>query len=466
MSNPSHDEQLPSPATAEPRRRTRVEPNIYTRINAAGKEVFEIGYRDSAGKQRWTTVDGMSVRGQYKAATLSDARRKRDALIGHKADGRAVSANPRQRFGDTADDWLSGPVSALRPATVSIYRNAVDNHLRARWGRMRLDAIHGRDVGKLVKELRDSGLSEWTIRGVVGAASRVFRHARIHDGWLGIDPTTLLTNGERPTTGETPRRRIYRGDELRQTLEAAREPTRLLFALAATTGARLSELLGLTWADLELSDTDSAEVRIEAQVDRSGQRRPLKTAESRRTIELPASLATHLKRHQLSSGVPAPSAFVFATRSGRPLAQRNALRALREAQARAVDDEGKPTFPALVEALQAAAEARRKDPNAKPKIPGDAAPNFHGFRHSAASLALSKGESAEEVSWQLGHKNSVVTRAIYVQEIRTVERQARRRSRMESQYADALTALDSPPPARQPAPTAADVRELAARTKP
>jgi integrase len=111
------------------------------------------------------------------------------------------------------------------------------------------------------------------------------------------------------------------GTPLAQTLAATREPMRALFAPAAVTGARLSELLGLTWADLDMDDMSGAEIRIEAQVDRAGVRRPPKTAESRRTIELPAMLAAALKRHQLACGVPAPAVFVFATRSGRPLAQ-------------------------------------------------------------------------------------------------------------------------------------------------
>ena len=263
----------------------------------------------------------------------------------------------------------------------------------------------------------------------------MFRYATTRLGWLGTDPTTLLGSGERPKTNATARRRIYRGDELAQTLAAATEPTRTLFAVAAVTGARLSELLGLTWRDLDLADVNAAEVRIEAQVDRTGERRALKTEESQRTVEIPAGLATAVKRHQLTSGVPASSAFVFATRSGRPLSQRNVLRALRQAQARAVDTGGRPTFPALVDALAA---VRGKTAT---KVPADAAPNFHGFRHSAASLALANGESAEEVSWQLGHKNSVVTRAIYVQELRTVERKARRRARMDALYAGALDAL-------------------------
>ena len=64
------------------------------------------------------------------------------------------------------------------------------------------------------------------------------------------------------------------------------------------------------------------------------------------------------------------------------------------------------------------------------------------------------------MSWQLGHKNSVVTRSIYVQELRTVERQARRRARMASQYDDALGALEEPATTRRPIKSNAEVRAL------
>jgi integrase len=44
-----------------------------------------------------------------------------------------------------------------------------------------------------------------------------------------------------------------------------------------------------------------------------------------------------------------------------------------------------------------------KDENDKPiEVPRGAVPTFHGFRHSAASCAIAQGDSAEEVSRQLG----------------------------------------------------------------
>ncbi len=51
---------------------------------------------------------------------------------------------------------------------------------------------------------------------------------------------------------------------------------------------------------------------------------------------------------------------------------------------------------------------------------------------AAASRAIASGESAEEVAWQLGHRN----RAVYIQEIKSADRLAHRRQRAEKAYTD------------------------------
>jgi integrase len=401
-------------------RRERVERNIYRRVSASGKTIFEIGYRDSAGKQRWQTVEG----------GITAARAARDDVRGRKGRGEQVRPNPGLRFGEAADAWLAGQVAELRPATQTIYKIAVETHLRPRWGRRRLDAIDVNEVAAMVGELRAAGKSEWTIVGVLKAANRIFKFANRRLGWYGINPVGQLEDGERPKPSAAPKRRIYTREELQQTLAAAGEPWHTLFAFAAVTGARLSECLGLIWADLELDGVATAAVSFEFQVDRYGRRQPLKTDESRRTIELPRKLTAMLVQHKLASPRSKPRDFVFASRTGRPLAQRNVLRALRRAQELAVDEGGQPTFPPLHE--------RNERGRRLPPVPGTL-PTFHSFRHTAASHAIAAGESAEEVSWQLGHRNSVVTRAVYVHELKTAERTARRRQRMEAESAGFLS---------------------------
>jgi integrase len=229
-------------------------------------------------------------------------------------------------------------------------------------------------------------------------------------------------------------------------LAAATEPWRTLFALAAVSGARLSELLALRWSDLELSDADAACVHIHRQIDRRGKPQPLKTDSAERSVELPRSLVVLLLEHRLrsTSSVDASTtelaelAYVFATRSGRPLGQRNVLRALRRAQLAARTPDGAPTFPALFEpqADELGRWIKRRSP-----VPRGSVPSFHGFRHSAASHAIAAGDSAEEVSWQLGHKHSGITRAVYVQEVKSAERRAQMRAKLEARHGSMLSAL-------------------------
>jgi len=404
-------------------RRVRVERNIYRRQDAGGHAVHEVGYRDSAGRQRWRTVDG----------GITAARAARDDVLGRKGRGERVQPNPRLRFGEAADAWLVGQVAELRPATQAIYSNAIETHLRPRWGRRRLDTITVEDVARLVRELREEGKAEWTIAGVVKAANRTFKFAKRRMNWHSQNPVLELEKGERPKVSAAARRPIFVRDQLAQTLAAARDPYKTLFAVGSVTGARLSECLGLVWADVLLDDIDAAEVRFEYQVDRQGRRQPLKTEESRRTVEIPRRLATMLVAHKLRSDNTSLGAFVFATRSGAAIQQRNVGTALRSAQERAIDDRGRPTFPILHE---------RDEHGHRLAVPRGVVPSFHGFRHTAASEAIAAGESAEEVSWQLGHKSSLVTRAVYVQEVKSAERTARRRARMEARYGDILEAAD------------------------
>lgn len=114
-----------------------------------------------------------------------------------------------------------------------------------------------------------------------------------------------MLSSERPKPGQAKRRRIFEGAELEQTIAAADEPWRALFTLAALTGARVSELLGLTWSDVRLEDVDDAEIEFAWQVDRRGQRRPTKTDGSARTVPIPRELALMLVRQKASVWVRA-----------------------------------------------------------------------------------------------------------------------------------------------------------------
>jgi integrase len=396
-------------------RRVRVERNVYRRSSG----VYEIGFKDASGKQRWRTVEG----------GITAARALRDELLTRRHQGERLASDARLRLGDAAEKWLDGPVCDLRARTQECYRNAVHQHLLPALGRRRLDSVSPDDLALLVRELRHGSLSESSIVIVIGVTNRIYRYAARRLGWSGINPVSLLLPSERPKPSQAKRRRIFEGRELEQTIAATSEPFRTLFTLAALSGARLSELLALTWADVRLDDPDDAEVEFGWQVDRYGNRQPTKTDGSARTIPIPKELASILARHKLASPYSGSHNFVFCTRTGRPFGQRNVIRALREAQRRAVNEHGNPTFP----------ELHQRDSDGRPvRLPYGALPSMHSFRHTAASRALLAGESIDEIAFLLGHRDANVTRAVYVRELADARRRNMRRSRMIAEYGDLL----------------------------
>jgi integrase len=340
-----------------------------------------------------------------------------------------VANNGRLRFGDAAERWLEGPVNDLRPATQHCYRNAVEQHLFGRFAARRVDAISPGDLADLVRQLRTQGLSESTIVIVIGVTNRIYRYAARRLGWSGPNPVSLMLSSERPKPAHRQRRRVFEADELGPTVAAADEPYRTLFTLAALTGARLSELLALRWAEVRIEDVDDAEVEFACQVDRRGNLRPTKTDGSARTVPIPRALALILVAHRSRSNLTGPDQFVFATRTARPFGQRNIARALRSAQAKAKDVDGNPTFPML--------HARGED-GAPVPVPHGAVPSMHSFRHTVASRALLAGESIDEVAFLLGHRDANVTRAVYVRELSDARRRTMRRSRMVAEFDDVL----------------------------
>ena len=305
-------------------RRVRVERNIYRRPSG----VYEVGFKDGGGKQRWRTVIG----------GITAARALRDELLARRARGERVVTDGRLRFAEAAAKWLDGPVLDLRPRTQECYRNAIEQHLVPAFGTRRLDAISPDDLALLVRELRSRGFSESTIVIVLGVTNRVYRYAARRLAWAGANPVSLMLPSERPKPSQCKRRRIFEGHELEQTIRAAAEPYRTLLTVAALTGARLSELLALTWADARLDDLDDAELEFGYQVDRHGVRQATKTDGSARTVPIPKELALMLTHHKLGSRFSQSTDFVFCTRTGRPLGQQNVTRALREAQRKATDD--------------------------------------------------------------------------------------------------------------------------------
>jgi integrase len=109
--------------------------------------------------------------------------------------------------------------------------------------------------------------------------------------------------------------------ELHRVLAATPERWRLLFELLAKTGLRISEALGLEWADVEFGSAPRLHVRRHYY---RGDLRQLKTHAGRRDLPLSPGLARAL----LAARPPHGRGPVFTTRDSRRLADRNVRRVL------------------------------------------------------------------------------------------------------------------------------------------
>jgi integrase len=346
--------------------RIKVEPGVWKRSTRTG-EILEITWRDAEGRQRRQKVAG----------GILQARRQLRERQGERDRGERHQANARLRFADAAERWLESRQDAKRAETIKQNRQMVERHLRPRYGNRRMDAIAADDAAGLVRSMRSHGYAEQTITHAVSTLGAIFKFAARRLGGPQQNPVGELLRDERPHV-EPSRHVIYAGDQLAETIAASHEPYRTLFSLAVATGARQSELLGIRWTDLA-----GGAVSIRGQVDRKGAYvDTTKNVRGVRDVPLPAQWMAMLDRFKAERALAgfnvADDAYVFSTRSGRPLNQRNVLRELRKAQGRARTLDGRQTFA------------------------GGRGPDFHAFRHQFASVMIAAGMGAEDVADHLG----------------------------------------------------------------
>ncbi len=148
---------------------------------------------------------------------------------------------------------------------------------------------------------------------------------------------------------------------------------RLFFELLAKTGLRVSEALGLDWADVEFGSRPVLHVRRQYY---RGTLKRLKTRTGKRDLPLSPGLARAL----WAARPPAADGPVFRTRNGTRYLDRNVRRILDPATERA----GVPWV------------------------------SFHTFRHTCASMLFAGGVNLRQVADWLGHTDPAFTLRTYV----------------------------------------------------
>jgi integrase len=257
-------------------------------------------------------------------------------------------SRPRLTFAEAAGRWLTDFETKVaagdrRDRTLDLYRSQLRRHLLPRLGRRRLALITADDVVAVMRELQADGLSPWTVKRILGALSCVFTFA-LRRGYIATHPFHRLERDERPHPLRSDQR-VLSQRELAHLFAACPRRYRPLLVTGAYTGARLSEVLGLSWDDVDFA---AGVIHVRHQLARGRRGVPPhriapKTRASVREIPLLPQLAAVLRQHKRGSRFSGDADYVFATSRGTAFLHHNvSKRVLRRAATEAgLDRDGR-----------------------------------------------------------------------------------------------------------------------------
>lgn len=343
-------------------------------------------YRDRT-KGRWVAVVS-TPQGRRKKFAPANVQKKTDArstLVELQAEIAAErDPDARTPLGPFLRRWLDEVESRLRPSTFRTYRQIVTLGLEPGLGRTPLVKLTPAMVSAY---LRRTG--ERVSARTVNHHRAVLRSALAMANRWGILSRNVAALADAPRVARH-ELGVLDADQVRALFAATRDDRlHALWVVAATTGMRQSEILGLTWRDVDL---DAARLRVERTLSRQGGRWVLvepKTVQSRRTISLSPTAVSALrirKRVQREEYLAAgrkgdefEEQLAFQSPAGQPM-------------------QGSEVTKALQRSLAAAGLPRIR---------------FHDLRHSTATILLAEGWALEDVKNLLGHSTIALTSNTY-----------------------------------------------------
>jgi integrase len=277
----------------------------------------------------------------------------------------------------------------VRPSTSRAHEQHLRDYILPALGPIKLREIAPSAVERLMGTILSKGRSASTARAVRTTLGQVLHDAQ-RDGLIVRNAASLA----RPPRVERHELRILTAGETRQLLDGvAGDAMGPLVVVAATTGLRLGELLGLSWADLEIDGAQPTLTVHRSMARAAGRNRYAlaepKTGRSRRTIELGSTTTRALRRQKARQAADQLAA-------GPAIWQNVDLLVF-------TDELGRPLHPWAVSRAFSAALKRLSLPHVR----------FHDLRHGVASLLLVQGVPLRLVSEQLGHSSIAITGDIY-----------------------------------------------------
>ena len=279
--------------------------------------------------------------------------------------------------------WLPAKQLTLRPSTWDGYRRLIELHVLPHLGRVPLRHLRAEHLDRLYATLLErgrcdggGGLDIKTVHEVHIVIRRALRDAE-RRGSIVRNPAELAhAPKRRPLTSSE--FRAWNADQLGNFLHLAETSTHYAALwVAANTGMRRGEVLGLRWGDVDLESARLSVNRSLVSVAYELHESRGKTRTARRTIDLDERTVEVLET--IRSPDPDGTAFVFCHKDGSPIHPQ----VLSDAFKRLVSQSGLPRI------------------------------RLHDLRHTHATLLLKAGVPIKVVSERLGHSTPGFTMATY-----------------------------------------------------
>jgi integrase len=309
------------------------------------------------------------------------ARRRADVLLAriNRPDYRPAKMIGFEEF---SERWREHALSQQKPSSQKVAQSHIRFHLVKHFGRMRLDQIGQEDVQQFVSTIGKK-LGRHTILNILGTLFAILKTARqwgyVVNEIRQVDLTIPSSRPSRPG-------RFFTAENVIAILEKATDPWRTMFAVAAMTGLRPGEVLGLSTEDL---DFEARQIFVRRSAWYSRLLTP-KTKHSESIVPLPEPLESMLRAYLLT-WQPNPNKLLFVNRKNNPYSENKIVQ--------------KRLWPILDEL----------------RIPRC---GMHAFRHAMASLLLSTGASPKVAQAQLRHADPMTTMRMYVHAVGNDQREA------------------------------------------
>lgn len=322
--------------------------------------------------------------------TLVAAKREVDGLrLEVNADAPVVAMRTltvRQLVAHYQETELAAEKNRKSPSTRKVYAEFLKLYVLPVWGERTLRDVRPMAVERWLESLPYAPSTRAKIRNLMSA---LFQHAIRHE-WAGNNPIRAV----RVSAKRMEEPHILTPTEVHLLLEELPEPCRTMALVAALTGLRVSEILGLQWQDIDL---ERAVIRLQRGVVNQ-EISDLKTAGSKRPLPIPPVLVQAIGEWQKETSFRQPTDWVFASPQS---------------------DGKQPYWPGTLLKRHVQPAADRAGITKRV--------GWHTFRRSFATLLYANENDVKTAQELMRHSTPVVTLGVYAQAVTDAKRKAQER---------------------------------------